>query len=397
MSLEDSDPVLTRRTTLVLIAVCAAIFMETMQFSVLSPVLPELAAEFNIDDVGAGIISSAYAIGLVLFAIPTGRLAARIDERVGVGVGLALIGLANFWFAFAGTASQLVAARFVAGAASAMVWAAGMAWVSSTGPRSTQATRLATVISAAIVGSLVGPVLGTLITVTGRAPVFVFIAVVSLVLIVPTWFLGESHSTVEPSDHGLRHLLSTAALALAITFFIGLFFSALSVMIPLEAVSLGASATVVGFAFIVGSLGQALLGPFIGRLTDKQGAVRVMSLTLSVLAILTFGLVVAPGALGPVVVLAILLPVGSGVYAPSSVAVDHQGHLLKLAPAISFSLWNMLWALGVALGAVVGPLIAQYTGNPWVYVGLAVASGILGVIGWTQRTRGIAVPSVGGG
>jgi predicted MFS family arabinose efflux permease len=387
VSLNDSDAALKRRTTLVLVAVSAAIFLEALQFSVLSPVLPQLASEFHIDDVGAGIISSAYAVGLVIFALPAGRLAARIDERVGVSVGLALIGLANLWFAFATSPWQLVAARFVAGAASAMVWAAGMAWVSSTGPRSTQATRLATVVSAAIVGSLVGPALGTLITVTGRAPVFILIAAVSLVLILPTWLLGESHSTIEPSDHGLRHLLSAAALALAITFFIGLFFSAIGVMVPLEAVSLGASATIVGFAFIVGSLGQALLGPYVGRVTDRRGAKRVMSVTLLTLGILTFGLVLAPGALGPVVLLALLLPIGAGVYAPSSVAVDHESHALNLAPAISFSLWNLMWALGVALGAIVGPFIAQYTGNPAVYAMLGIAAALLGVLGLRARSR----------
>lgn len=366
-----------RRSRLVLLVVCSAIFLETLQFSILAPVLPLLATEFGLTDVSAGVINSAYALGLVVFAIPGGRLAARLDERIAVGGGLAIIGVATAWFTVAEVPWQLGAARFLAGGASALVWAGGMAWVSSTGPRETQATRLATVISSAIIGSLVGPGLGTLSTIIGRVPVFLSIAVVAWVLIVPIWRLGETHSTVVTSEQGLRQLLGSARVALSVTFFIGVFFAALSVMIPLEAVSLGASATVVGFAFIVGSLGQALLGPLIGRLTDSRGAIRVMSAALGASAILTLGLLVTPGALGPVVVLAVLFPVGGAVYTPTSVAVDHEAHQLALAPAIAFSAWNLFWALGVAIGSVAGPAIAGFTGNIVVYVVLAaVAAGL---------------------
>ena len=376
----------TRQSRLVLLVVCAAIFLETLQFSILAPVLPVLAAEFGLTDLSAGVVNSAYALGLVVFAIPGGRVAARVDERIAVGVGLAIIGVATAWFSIAGVPWQLGAARFVAGAASALVWAGGMAWVSSTGPRSTQATRLAMVISSAIIGSLVGPALGTLSTVVGRLPVFLAIAVVAWVLIVPIWRLGETHSTVVTSEKGLRRLLGSARVALGVTFFIGVFFAVFCVLVPLEAVSLGASATVVGFAFIVGSLGQALLSPLIGRLTDSRGAIRVMSAALGASAIVTLGLVVAPGALGPVVVLAVLFPVGGAVYTPTSVAVDHAAHRLALAPAIAFSAWNLLWALGVAIGSVAGPAVAGFTGNSAVYIVLAVVSAGLAFVCWRSRS-----------
>jgi hypothetical protein len=75
------------------------------------------------------------------------------------------------------------------------------------------------------------------------------------------------------------------------------------------------------------------------------------------------------------------------VYAPSSVAVDHESHALNLAPAISFSLWNLMWALGVALGAIVGPFIAQFTGNPVVYVMLGIVAALLGILGLRGRPR----------
>ena len=377
----------TRRARLIVAVVCAAVFVETLQFTILSPVLPVLARTFELNDVSAGFISSSYALGLVLFQLPAGRIAARIDERVGVGGALLVIGAANVWFAMAGSAEQLSLSRFIAGAASAMVWAGGLAWVSSTGPRTTQGTRLAAVISAAILGSIVGPALGTLVTVAGRDVVFVGIAVVCCFLTLPIWLLGETHSSVQRSDRGLLQLARTAWLTLLVCFFIGTFFSALGVMVPLEAVSLGAPATVVGFAFIMGSVGQAALAPLVGRLTDSKGAMRVMAAALSSAAILTVGLVVAPGALGPVAVLAVLIPLGGAVYTPTTVSVDDVAHRMQLEPAIAFSAWNFTWAVGVAIGSVAGPAVAGFTGNSAVYVVLAVLAAGLGFVCWRGRLR----------
>jgi len=268
--------------------------------------------------------------------------------------------------------------------------------VSSTGPRSNQGTRLAAVISGAVFGSIVGPALGSLVTLTGRVGVFVGIAVVCVALTVPIWFLRVSHSIIGRSDRGLLTLSAKAWLALLVSLFIGAFFSALGVMVPLEAVSMGAAATVVGFAFVVGSIGQAITAPLVGRLTDHRGAARVMGVALSAAAIVTVGLIVAPGAWGPVIMLAVVIPIGGAVYTPTTVAVDDAAHELHMEPAIAFSAWNFAWAIGVGAGAVLGPWAAQVLTNNGVYAIMALMSAVLGVASWRQRPRSSAIESSAG-
>jgi len=380
----DADPAHVRR---VLVVVCAAIFLETVQFSILAPVLPEIAAEFGLDDVGAGVISGAYAVGLVLLAIPAGRLAARIDERVGIAVALGAMAAATAWFALADVAWQLATARFLAGAACALVWAGGMAWVSSCGPRESRGSRLAVVMTVAITGGLVGPALGTLVTIIGRSEVFLAIAAVSALTVIPVVLLRGSHSVVERNPRGLRALVRGAWLVFAIDFYAGISISAISVMVPLQAVVLGASATAVGIAFTLGSVGQAALSPVAGRVADRRGPMLPMAVALCVVAGLLVIMAMVPGVMGPVVVLVLLLPVAAFLYTPNSVAVDRRASALDLEPAIAFAAWNLLWALGIGLGAVVGPAAAEVVGNPGVYVALAAMAVLLGAIGWRHRTR----------
>ena len=379
MSVEGVPEAMTRRGRLVVVLICVVISVETMLFSILAPVLPDIAHEFGLDSVGAGVVNGAYAVGLVVTAIPAGRLAARIDERWGIIAALVMIGASSIWFAVATHAWELTASRFVAGAASSLVWAGGLAWAAASGPRSTQGTRLATVMSSAIFGTLIGPVLGTLITVTGRTTVFVALGVLSLLLCVPTYLLGRSPEVDPHLEEGLGLLVRNVWPAMAAAFYIGTLMAAVTVMVPLESVARGTSATLVGIVFIIGTLLQAALGPPMGRLTDRLGAPRVLIATLAVIAGLCVALMLAPGALGPMLVLLVLIPAGVGVYTPTMVSVADGAHHLGLATAIAFSAWNLMWALGEGIGSIGGPGLAQLTSNPLVYLLFGVAAAALAV------------------
>lgn len=363
-----------QRSGPVLALVGASIFLEALLFSVLSPVLPVIASEFGLSTVGAGAINAAYPLGLFVAAVPAGILASRIDERWGIVAALVLVSTSSLWFPFATQPWQLGASRVLAGAGSALVWAAGLAWVSSTGSRDTVATRLGTVMSLAVAGTLAGPVLGTAMTVVGRTAIFVVIALVTLALVVPTVMLPPSHSDLEHQERGLWKFARDEWHVLGVTTYGGALFSAISVLVPLTAVARGMSATVVGTAFIVGSLAQAVTGPLIGRVTDRQGPARVMSWALGATAVMCVGLALAPGQVGPVVMLAILMPVAGAIFTPTMVAVNNEARHRLMAPAIAFGVWNLVWAVGLTLGSLVGPLAADATSNEAVYVALGVVA-----------------------
>ena len=93
------------------------------------------------------------------------RLARRpLGVKPTLLLGLCLLGVTSLVFAFAHTIVLLDAARFVQGVGGACMWAAGMAWLVSASPPERRGELIGSALAAAIVGVLLGPVLG------GRPP-----------------------------------------------------------------------------------------------------------------------------------------------------------------------------------------------------------------------------------
>ena len=75
---------------------------------------------------------------------------------------------------------MLDALRFVQGAACGCIWGGGLAWVIAIAPRERRGEVLGSVLAAAIFGTLLGPVLGTLAVAVGTEFVFSCVGAVSL-------------------------------------------------------------------------------------------------------------------------------------------------------------------------------------------------------------------------
>ncbi len=89
------------RSPLVLL-VAAIIFLDTMFFTALTPLLPHYADELGIGKTGAGLLQAAYPIGTFLGAIPSGMVAAQLGPKRTVLGGLAALAVSSLAFAFAG-------------------------------------------------------------------------------------------------------------------------------------------------------------------------------------------------------------------------------------------------------------------------------------------------------
>ena len=93
--------------------------------------------------------------------------------------------------------------RFVQGAACGLIWGGGLAWVIALAPRERRGAVLGSVMAAAIFGTLMGPIVGTLAVAVGTGVVFTGVGVLALALAV--WTLqhpepppveSESHTSV---------------------------------------------------------------------------------------------------------------------------------------------------------------------------------------------------------
>src|SRR5262249_54151726 len=106
-----------------LLLVSALVWVDTMLYAALTPLLPHFVHDPHLWKAGAGLLVGAYAAGALVGGLPGGAAAARLGARRAVLVGLTLMGLASLGFAFAHGYWPLAAARFLQGLGSGFTWA----------------------------------------------------------------------------------------------------------------------------------------------------------------------------------------------------------------------------------------------------------------------------------
>src|SRR5687768_14994483 len=152
--------------------VSAVILLDTAFFAAVAPLLPHYVDEHDLSKTAAGILAGSYAAGSLVGAIPGGWLAGRWGVKPTTLAGLGGLAVSSLVFAFANEVRLLDTARFAQGVAGALTWAAGFAWVVERAPAERRGELIGTPLAAAIVGALIGPVLGTAANEIGAEAVF---------------------------------------------------------------------------------------------------------------------------------------------------------------------------------------------------------------------------------
>ena len=165
--------------------VAAVILVETMFYSAITPLLPGYADDLGLSKAAAGILSASYAAGTLLAALPSGFLAARIGFKATILAGLSLLSVASVVFAFAENVVILDLARFAEGLGGACAWTGALGWLLAAAPSERRGEMIGAALAAAIFGILLGPVIGSVATVTG--PEIVFCAVAAFAVALAAW------------------------------------------------------------------------------------------------------------------------------------------------------------------------------------------------------------------
>jgi MFS family permease len=361
------------------IVVGAVVFVDTLFYAVLAPLLPQLVHQLHMSKLSAGVMTAMYPAGTLLGSLPGGVLAARAGPGLTVRVGLAMLAASTLAFAFLHSAVSLDVARFAEGVAGACSWSGGIAWVVAETSAERRGEVMGQALAAAIGGSLFGPVIGTLATATGRPVAFAAVAVASLVLIGATRLLPEHPVR---SGQGVRHLL-TAARAGGIPF--GMWLVALpaigsgliGVLGPLRMHRFGAAAAEVGAAFLVASAVEATISPVIGRISDRHGRVVPVRYGL-VAAAVVLACLTAPRTAPLVGVMVVLVAASTAAFwAPAMALLSDAAEAQGLDQGLAAALLNIAWAAGQIAGSGAGGAIAKAAGDgvpTFIAAGLCVTT-----------------------
>ena len=159
-------------------------FVVGTDLFVVSPLLPLIAADYQISPAQAGLGVVMFALTYMISAPLLGHLADRIGRRQMLTGSLLGFAAANLLTAGAEDFTWLLAARMIAGAAAAGVSPSLYALVSGLAPADRRATWLALVVSGLLVSLALGAPLGGLAGVSfGWPRIFAALADLSLLLV----------------------------------------------------------------------------------------------------------------------------------------------------------------------------------------------------------------------
>ncbi|WP_373377737.1 MFS transporter [Cupriavidus nantongensis] len=376
-----------KSNTALLALAIGAFGIGTTEFAPMG-LLPVIAEGVDVSIPTAGMLITAYAIGVMVGAPVMTLLFSRFGKRAALMALMAIFTIGNLLSALAPGYATLLASRLVTSLNHGAFFGLGAVVAASVVPKDKQASAVATMFMGLTIANIGGVPAATWIgQQVGWRLAFAGTAVLGLVAIVALWLALPQGERGTPPD--VRRELAVLTrpnvlLALATTVLgAGAMFTLYTYIAPVLAELTGASGSFVTFALVLIGVGFTIGNHVGGRLADwsLDGASRIV---LSALAVI---MLVLPFAFAHHVTAALgLLLWGAATFAvvpPVQMRVmEAAAEAPGLASSINVGAFNLGNALGAALGGGVISLGLGYRAVP-VAGGLLAAAGLLLV--WRGR------------
>ena len=146
------------------LVVATALFMENTDSTVIATALPTIAASLGVDPIALKLALTAYLVSLAIFIPVSGWMADRFGARTVFRAALGVFMAGSLACAAAESLTGFVAARFLQGLGGAMMVPVGRLVILRSVPKSELVAALAYLTIPALIGPIIGPPLGGLIT-----------------------------------------------------------------------------------------------------------------------------------------------------------------------------------------------------------------------------------------
>ncbi|HSJ03395.1 MAG TPA: MFS transporter [Verrucomicrobium sp.] len=336
-----SKPQLSERTLLLLLS-CIQ-FTHIMDFMVMMPLGPQLMRLFNIEPHQFSNLVASYTFSAAIAGLLGAFLVDRFDRRSAVLFCYAGFILGTLACALAPTYETLLIARIVSGAFGGVSGAVVMTVVGDVVPLERRASAMGIIMSSFSLASIVGVPVGLWLAAvwSWHAPFLIVVALGSVVWLISLLrFPSLRNHMVESSNRtlqaliGLRELLTNRNTVTALLFMMVMVFGHF-VIIPFLSPSMVANAGLaeheLSYFYFAGGIASFWTAPWIGRLADKYGRLRLFGVTICG-ALLPVYLIThqGPAHVAVIMVIAALFFVfGGGRFIPGQAIVTSAvpGHL----------------------------------------------------------------------
>jgi len=358
------------KTTLWIMAAVQCIMM--MAFTVASPFMALFIEQLGIHDlrkvnIWSGIVQSSTPLVAAIASPIWGTLSDRTGRKMMVLRSTAAISLFTLLTGFSQNVWELLGIRIIQGAFSGYS-SASLALIGTFVPEDKLGYALGWVQSAAMVGSLIGPLLGGFLADSVhsyRAVFYLTSAFAMISFFITLLFIRERVS----ADHTVgRYKLSLSAqfraakeLKSVHTMFLVLFITQFSIMsvqpvLPvfikeLTHSSFGYLGTIAGLAFSVTGLADLIASPFLGKRSDRLGYRRVLTICMA-----GAGLFYLPQALAPNIWVFVASRFGLGLFV-GGIMPTANALVGRLVPAERRGQVFGLTSSAIFLGSFAGPLL----------------------------------------
>lgn len=381
----DCQPKTKQRLPREVWVLIAANVVVALGYGVVAPVLPQYARHFGVSISAATFVITAFAVMRLVGAPPAGMLVQRLGERRVYLTGLLIVALSTAACAFAHTYWQLLLFRSLGGIGSAMFTVSSLGLMIRISPSDARGRVAGLFSSGFMIGSVGGPILGSLTAGLGlSAPFLIYGA--ALLVAATVVFVSMRHSTLAggpDEDQGppvpfravIRHRAYRAALLS--NFATGWASYGLRIaLVPLFVVDvLGRSPGAAGLALTAFAVGNISVVIPSGYLSDRLGRRKLLIFGLTLAAVST-ALVGFTSSLPVFLVAAYVSGAATGIFvSPQQAAVaDVVGNKSRGGTAVAT--FQMMADFGSIGGSLLVGLIAQYTSFGWAFL---VSGVILGV------------------
>lgn len=140
-----------------------AYFMDQLDSTIIAPALPQIAVAFGVSPLNLDLTMTVYLLANVAVIPLSGLLAARFGTRTVFQVSLILFAASSALCGFAQSLPALVAARVLQGASAALMMPVGRMAIIHATSKADLVAALAWMITPAMLGPLIGPLLGGVI------------------------------------------------------------------------------------------------------------------------------------------------------------------------------------------------------------------------------------------
>ena len=357
--------------------VSVIVFADTMLFSAIVPLVPAFVDDYGLSKLQAGLLVGAYGAGAMVGGIPAGLAAARVGPKRTVVAGLATLTVSSIAFALVGSPEALGATRFVQGLSSAVTWSGALAWLTLDTPRERRGQILGTAFGFAVLGFIVGPVVGAIGELTSLEAVFLVVAAASALLALAAASFPAGRSDLrDPGSVGraLRDL--PFVLAVWLTLVPALFFGVLDLLVPLSLDGSGWGPVAIAATFVAAGLVEVALAPLVGGFSDRRGRVSLIRSGLALLAAVSIGLALASP---PLLVAALVVGASlaaTGIYTPGMALISDRAEARRMPQTLAFGIMNSAWAIGAMTGPAAGGALASTAGDAAPYLACAAVAGV---------------------